>query len=342
VIQTLTIERFKSIRSLTIDCSKVNVLIGAPDTGKTNVLETLHLVSRLGWSLGIDSSLRLNPQLGFDPLFYRQFFDSPIRIVFGGAPDVDLTISIRGGPDRTLQVHEKHGAWSLHFGDSAHIPRVDQVRFYSYTQSENWQYAASAQQGTEVIQPPQGSNLIYIARHNSKVYELLKELTSPAWKVRFDQATKTLRLSEVREDEILDYNLDLLSDSIKRFFFYASVVLTSKDAILVFDEPEVYAFPPYPKRLGEMIAGDQSNQFFLTTHNPYFLSALVEKTPSDQLAVFVSDRDEDGATRLTRLKPVQVSEVIEQGASVFFNLDDFVANRSDTDRVAQAEIVDKK
>lgn len=51
-----------------------------------------------------------------------------------------------------------------------------------------------------------------------------------------------------------------------------------------------------------MIASNQErNQFFLTTHNPYFLSALIEKTAAADLAVFVCSRDGEGATRAKRL-----------------------------------------
>ncbi len=76
--------------------------------------------------------------------------------------------------------------------------------------------------------------------------------------------------------------------------------------------------------LGEMIASDTSNQYFLTTHNPYFLTAIVEKTPIENLALFVCHRDSEGGTGAKLVKPEQVRQVIEQGASVFFNLDGFL------------------
>jgi AAA15 family ATPase/GTPase len=64
MIASLAIERFKSIRSLTLACRKINILIGPPDTGKTNILESLFLVSCLGWNRAIGAALRLNPQIG--------------------------------------------------------------------------------------------------------------------------------------------------------------------------------------------------------------------------------------------------------------------------------------
>lgn len=80
MIASLAIQRFKSIQSLTLACRKINVFIGPPDTGKTNILEALFLVSCIGWSRPIGPALRLRAEIGFDPLFYRQFFDAPIEI----------------------------------------------------------------------------------------------------------------------------------------------------------------------------------------------------------------------------------------------------------------------
>ena len=80
MISSLTIRRFKSIRSLSFECRKVNIFIGPPDTEKTNILESSFLVSCIGWGRAIGPYFRLRPEVGFDPLFYRQFFDSPIEV----------------------------------------------------------------------------------------------------------------------------------------------------------------------------------------------------------------------------------------------------------------------
>jgi hypothetical protein len=196
------------------------------------------------------------------------------------------------------------------------------LRYYSYTHSEEWTY----QGGADVVLPPHGPNLLYVTRHNSHVYDFLKEIVAGlGWRVKFDTGQRTFKLSEVRADEIVDYNLDLLSDSLKRLFFYGAVLKTSETATLVLDEPDVFAFPPYPKTLGEMIGADPTNQFFLTTHNPYFLAGIIEKTPMENLAVFVCRRDAEQGTTAMLLSPDALARVIELGASVFFNLDDFIS-----------------
>ncbi|MBI4608133.1 MAG: AAA family ATPase [Candidatus Rokubacteria bacterium] len=334
MIQHLAIDRFKSIRSLSIPCRKVNVFIGEPDTGKTNILEALYLPSRLAWGQPLDSFLRLNPQIGFEALFYQQFLDQPFQILMRLSPSRkgigdELVISATiQGEQRNLYLHIPGATpFAVSFGQTSHLPHLDWIRCYAYSTSEQWAYTTGFHLGTNVVAPPWGHNLLYIARHAQKVNNFLRDLISPlGWKLFFDQTQKTLRLLHLRGEQVSLYNLDLLSDSLKRLFFYGSILLTSQEVVLVFDEPDVFAFPPYPKTLGEMIAGDSSNQFFLITHNPYFLSAIAEKTPVDNLGIFVCFRDPEGATSVKLLSSEQVSRIIELGANVFFNLDELLTS----------------
>ncbi len=270
----------------------------------------------------VGPQLRLRPETGFEALFYRQFIDRPFEITLERNPPCTVVARIQA--DRSLLLEfSGSGKHRLRFGSNAHVPQLEFVRFYSYSSSEAWQYLTE----THVVRPPDGKNLLYVARHNAKVYDFLKETVGGLnWKLRFDPNLKTFRLSEIRDEEILDYNLDLLSDSLKRLFFYGAIVLSSTNAVLVLDEPDVFAFPPYPKMLGEMIAADESNQYFISTHNPYFLTSVVSKVSTDQLGLFVCHRDSEGATSAKILSADQVSQVIEMGASVFFNLDDLLGH----------------
>jgi len=323
LIKNLRIQRFKSIRDLSLACRKVNVFIGAPDTGKTNILEALQFLSCLGWNLPIGDSIRLQEGLGFHPLFYKQFFDQPVVITWD---EGSLSASLEG--DRlNLAYRGPGGDFTAGLGFPGVLPveALSGVRHYSYSSSRVWRYSIDGRDGASTILPPQGSNFLYIARHDERVYGFLRETVSDIhWKLRFDNAQKQFYLSEVRKDDIFDYNLELLSDSLKRLIFYGAILITSETSVLVMDEPDVYAFPPYPKILGEMIADDKSNQFFLTTHNPYFLSALVEKTAESDLALFVCGRDPEGGTTARLLSTAEVQDVIQQGASVFFNLEEFL------------------
>lgn len=239
-----------------------------------------------------------------------------------GAARIEAQGRLAGPPTVVVDV-SRLGSFAS--GSGKEEQRLAWIRYYLYSSSRDWGYRAERRYGTQVVDVPRGENLLYIARHHRQAHEFLKEVVAGlGWKLRFDPRHKTFFLSEDRGEELVDYPLDLLSDSLKRLFFYGAVILTSQNATLVMDEPDVFAFPPYPRTLGEMIAGDTSNQYFLTTHNPYFLAAVAEKTPTEELALFVCFRDDEGATGARRLGPEQISRVIELGSSVFFNLDEFL------------------
>jgi AAA15 family ATPase/GTPase len=113
----------------------------------------------------------------------------------------------------------------------------------------------------------------------------------------------------------------LASDTLRRIIFYTVAIASNKDSVLVFEEPESNAFPYYTKYLGERIALDETNQFFIATHNPYLLSAIVEKGRKEDVQVFIT-YFKDYQTRVRPLTPAEVSELME--ADPFFNLDRFV------------------
>ena len=47
MIKNLEIKNFKSIKHLKLDCKRINLFIGEPNTGKSNILETLGILSHL-------------------------------------------------------------------------------------------------------------------------------------------------------------------------------------------------------------------------------------------------------------------------------------------------------
>jgi len=113
----------------------------------------------------------------------------------------------------------------------------------------------------------------------------------------------------------------LASDTLRRIIFYTVAIASNKDSILVFEEPESNAFPYYTKYLGERIASDETNQFFLATHNPYLLSAIVEKGRREDVQVFIT-YFKHYQTKIRPLTPDELSELME--ADPFFDLDRFI------------------
>jgi AAA15 family ATPase/GTPase len=96
---------------------------------------------------------------------------------------------------------------------------------------------------------------------------------------------------------------------------------SNKNSTLTFEEPESFAFPYYTKYLGERIAFDETNQYFISTHNPYLLLAILEKTPKDQVNVFATYL-EDYETKVKALAEEEISILMD--SDPFFNLNRFI------------------
>ncbi len=116
----------------------------------------------------------------------------------------------------------------------------------------------------------------------------------------------------------------LSSDGIQRIIFYLAAMRSNRSSVIIFEEPEANVFPFYVSTLAESIALDENqNQYFVATHNPYFLLSVLEKTPKSDIRVFVCVLH-DGVTGVVHLTDDELQEVMELEHSVFHNLDRFV------------------
>ena len=104
--------------------------------------------------------------------------------------------------------------------------------------------------------------------------------------------------------------LGMASDTLQRILFYTVAMESNTNSVLVFEEPETHAFPYYTKYLGERIGTDPSNQYFLSTHNPYLLVPLLEKTPKDQVALFATQY-RNYATTVIPLSEDQIGRLLD-------------------------------
>ncbi|MHA1362392.1 MAG: hypothetical protein ACTSP1_07635 [Candidatus Freyarchaeota archaeon] len=93
--------------------------------------------------------------------------------------------------------------------------------------------------------------------------------------------------------------------------------------MLVFEEPEAHAFPYYTKFLAEKIALDTSNQYFISTHNPYFLLSILEKAPKDDVRVYITYL-KNYQTKTKLLREEEIEEIMDREIDVFLNIERFL------------------
>ena len=148
-----------------------------------------------------------------------------------------------------------------------------------------------------------------------------------------DMGNETLQTQKNIDGDVYTYPYSLIADTFQRLIFYLAAIESNEGSVLLFEEPEVSSFPPYVTQLAERIAEDVEagrNQYFITTHSPYLLTKLLEKTAIADTAVFVVDY-EDYHTIVRMLTDDEVDHLLEHGSSMFWNLPDVTPAPADGD-----------
>ncbi|MCK5136502.1 MAG: AAA family ATPase [Bacteroidales bacterium] len=81
MINDLTIRNFKSIKDLSISCKKLNVFIGEPNGGKSNIIEALSLQSQNTLGETLNNQMFRYKTIG--DLFYDFDINLPIEVKTG-------------------------------------------------------------------------------------------------------------------------------------------------------------------------------------------------------------------------------------------------------------------
>ncbi|MHA1895392.1 MAG: AAA family ATPase, partial [Candidatus Helarchaeota archaeon] len=133
-----------------------------------------------------------------------------------------------------------------------------------------------------------------------------------------------IEVVENQKDLIISYKYESISETLQRIAFNLSAVLSNKNSIIILEEPESNLFPFYISYLAEKIAFDRfNNQYFITTHNPYFLLRIIEKTIKKDLSVFLT-YSKDYQSHIKKLNEGELEEILDSGADAFFEITKFM------------------
>lgn len=333
MIERLSVKNFKSIDEMTVDCRRINLFIGEPNTGKSNILESLGLLSAVGHDGEFNNFLRFK---GFSDIFHDSMLEENIDIsarttnrhifttIAFGVDDFEINMKVSTPGDSELSAAKRTVDYTGSLSESVTPDSADPVfdtlshiKYYKFFKQNNFpgRYATS-------LSPPHGSNLFSILRSN-------KELKNTAdaffdhldLKLMLNLSDRTLGLVKQKDEQMIIYPYITISETLQRVIFYTIAMESNTGATLVFEEPESFAFPYYTKYLGERIAFDDANQYFVSTHNPYLLLAILEKTPKKDVNVFITYL-KDYKTRVRKLTEEEIPELTD--SDPFFNLDLFL------------------
>lgn len=323
-IGTLRIVNFKSIKSLELNCKRVNLLIGEPNSGKSNILEAIGLLSHLD-NGDIKQFLRFE---AMTDLFFDRILDDKIEI---GFDKFSFTVEFKDGRFNG-SFHEKVDSQGTKIQHAFHYgygggrggfsrPELRQFKFYRFVKRSEFPNPQSA-----FLKPPDGDNLLAVIMARKNLRRLLGEFFGKfGYRMVFRPQEGKIDIQKELEDVVFSFPYSLASETLQRVVFYLAAMHSNQNSILTFEEPEAHAFPYYTKYLAERIALEENrNQYFIATHNPYFLTSILEKTPEEEVAIFVTSL-KNYQTKVKPLTKKQKTEILELGFDVFFKIGDFLA-----------------
>lgn len=335
MIQNLHISNYKSINQLDLNCSRINILIGEPNSGKSNILEALDL-SYLSWMMAINED---DKKAGKELIDLKKIFrvnkvadmfrlgnlSAPISILHPGF-SYGTKIEYKSEKKNEKNFFEFYTAGQFTNFDNDFSP-LEPFQFYSspiipYRYKSNIQFHDTGNY-IQKLQPPFGNNLAKVIYHNSDMQQLASDFGKEhGFDLNVDKSNDSISL-QLRISEGLVYSLpyEALADTFRRILFYTAAVKHPQASVITLDEPDTHAFPPYVTFLAEEIIKQTKIQFFIATHNPYLLNTFVENTPLKELSVFVISFDKiNRSTFAKKLSDKDLSELLDYGVDIFFNL----------------------
>ncbi len=356
-IDTIEIKNFKSIRHQKIEgCKRVNVFIGYPNVGKSNILEALSLFSideeskdfssyvrieRLttlffNGEISGKAEIRINNKYRFvaeadnNKVIFQQQFERPGTffekkddgfIHTDDTDDVWIKKSFAIYSENNVAKIDAYNSGSI--GKENDLPEIKRYEFLKNT--------PFLDRGYLELSTPYGNNIFNIISSSKtlkkEIYELLNQ-----YSLKFinDKETQTYKILKfIDDDNIFTIPYSMLSDTLQRLIFYKAAIHSNKNSILLFEEPESHMFPPYiSKFTSDLIHDESNNQFFITTHSPFVLNDLMDNLKSDELAIYiVSYKKETGETQINRMSEEDMHEAYQFGYDFFMNIDKFISQK---------------
>lgn len=285
MITTFDIKGFKSVKDVHLDCKRINLFIGEPNTGKSNILEALGFLSYCGCGGNLHDYVRFDT---VQHLFYDGIVDSGCwRLKCTGKTNIEIEAAYANNRYEFAKPGQQMFMILDHNGGMSGSVQKD-LNFIRFYRIKSFEKMDSNDLGGLI--PPDGRNLVAQVYSSKELRQLAADYFEPyGLQLVIKPHEHSFEVLKQSDGVAVGFPFHLSSDTLQRTIFYTVAIESNKDSTLVFEEPEAHAFPYYTKHLGERIALDENkNQYFIATHNPYLLAAIWEKAKEGEVAVFAT------------------------------------------------------
>ncbi len=354
-IEQLEIKNFKSLKHVKFNCKRINLFIGKPNVGKSNILEALSLFIA---PYGDQSKKLLEDYIRYENLrnlFFDQDRKNQIEVItnLGFAslrfpPDSVSQYDIMIGPDQGLLKIMKEEDRLISIGDpnsvfgqyirEMDIKKLANKPYYNWinedgkvhpsgtidnrynTPIKKYHFKSLAKHTSRFslfLRPPYGDNLYSILEDNSKLYdECTHFFNEYKLDLLLDTVNEKLEVQKRVGNRVYKIPYSLAADTLQRYIFYLMAIETNKDSILLFEEPEAHCFPPYIQQMSRRIIDSEVNQFFIATHSPFVLNTIIENAKKEDVAVFTASY-KGFQTHITHVTDKELSDMLNYGYDIF-------------------------
>jgi AAA15 family ATPase/GTPase len=324
-INHIEINNFKSIKHLKVDgFKKINVFIGYPNAGKSNILEALGTFGMIdgGQFANLEELVRFNDH---SELFFEADVTSNIEVKID---DINLSIEnvdVKWNEDGNYlglndELEYKFTSDSFDneytYDSQSRIKPIKKYHFKLNDFQDNF--------NDKSLEYPFGENLGKIILSHPIIRKEVKKLFEKNnLRLLIERNSNTLKVFKEYQDETiftLPYNL--IADTLQRLIFYKVAILSNQHTTLLFEEPEAHCFEPYILEFTNSVKYDKNdNQFFIVTHSDFIIQEFLRDAESKENTNIYLVNNVDGETKVKLLDREKNEDVYELGMNPFFNFE---------------------
>jgi len=340
-INNIDIKNFKSINNVSLnDCSRINLFIGRPNVGKSNLLEALSLFSlpyyKNNQSKKISNFLRLENEA---ELFFDGNIEKPIQIntnigsceiKYSKTSGLDLgqnSIGWANLKQLIIDIHLINNNSGLQFtiDEKMNIKTTSKIGIdYAVKKYSFIQNIKGKKSNLPFLIPPFGTNLLNVlSLYKELKNDLIDIFSEYGLGLVFDKASQSIKIvKKNKENDLFLIPYNSIADTLQRIIFFKSAIASNENSVLLFEEPEAHSFPPYIVHITQQIIHSLSNQFFISTHSPYIVNDFLENSRED-LSIFSTDY-KNGETIVRKLRKEEIYDIYQYGVDLFANNENFL------------------
>lgn len=252
-IKDIEIKNFKSIRHLKIqDCRRVNVFIGYPNTGKSNLLEAIGLFSSLrliGENFNFNDICRVKR---FSELFFNKDYRNVTNVLINDklllelnitkSNDLDIRIQVLNynNTGRTINIYSSTVQNSQYefrdhssLNEPAYKELLEPIRKYDFKPD-----VIVTHKNLLTLAVPYGTNLLEVLHNNSILRKEIAALFEDYNQKLIIDDDEIIFLKYLSDDTGVSIPNHLVADTLRRLIFYKSAIFSNSNSILLFEEPE--------------------------------------------------------------------------------------------------------